>query len=76
MHTCIICDEKFPVWMAYHIHMEMTHTKPAARVCSRKRFLGGVKAPKSDSELMALVAKGEGRLGMQHFVGFGVKENV
>jgi len=61
-HTCAICEEKFSLWMLYSLHKEMFHTQtPIA--------LPGVKHPLTRAAKALLVARGEARLGNQHFIG-------
>ncbi len=69
MHTCAICNEKFSVWVIYRMHEATFHM--AAPVS-----LPGVKHPLTREAKAIIVARGEERLGKQHFIGHGIKEIV
>lgn len=60
--TCVVCNERFNQWMLYKMHMEMKHQHVVSGPIAKKLLTKEEKA--------ILVAKGETRLGVQHFIGF------
>lgn len=64
MNTCTRCSETFSQWLLYQMHQEIC--KPVKAV---EPILQGVKKPLSRAEKACIVAKGELRLGKEHFYG-------
>ncbi len=68
MNKCLLCDETFSLWVLYHMHQEIVHSKP-----TDPTPIAGIKKPLTRTEKHALVTRGEARIGIQHFVGYDTK---
>lgn len=65
MNNCPHCSETFPQWHMYIMHLELNHNKSGFTKAAPLMKRG----PLTKSEKAAIVAKGEARLGLQHFYG-------
>lgn len=75
MHTCAICSEQFDQLFLYSMHRESHKvavedygTKKPETVAKHRNMMG-VKHPVSDTRKAELIARGEERLGREHFYG-------
>lgn len=63
MNNCPHCFEKFPQWHMYIMHLELSHNKSGFN----KPVVAVKKGPLTKVEKIAIVARGENRLGSHHF---------
>lgn len=62
MHKCVICNERFDLWVLYDIHKQSFHMEAPVAI-------PGVKHPLTRAAKALLVARGEARLGAHNFYG-------
>lgn len=75
-NLCPVCQENFCSWVEYHEHINLFHgvhptphqiAANAPKPIEKRQWVG----PMDKAEKRRLVARGERRIGLQHFVGKG-----
>lgn len=74
MNACVICGEHYPDFLIYDMHMKMRHSMTNVTVeehPARKRMMTERREyrPMDRLEKARIVAQGEARLGLKHFLG-------
>lgn len=73
MSACAICGDYYPDFVLYDMHMKLSHHSSDVRIIEHAVAVVHPKkrewVPMDRAEKARIVAQGEKRIGLQHFLG-------